>query len=77
MPQSNISSRVAAFRSMLKQDMAWYDDPKNGVGALCGRLAADAAAVQGVSKLSNNTYLGTLLLLWPLHGFVINVNKLF
>ncbi|KAG7304719.1 hypothetical protein JYU34_010067 [Plutella xylostella] len=41
--------RVAAFRSMLKQDMAWYDDPKNGVGALCGRLAADAAAVQGAT----------------------------
>lgn len=33
---------------MLRQEIGWFDDPQNGVGALCARLAADAAAVQGV-----------------------------
>lgn len=40
--------RVAAFRAMLKQEIGWFDDAVNGVGALCARLASDAAAVQGV-----------------------------
>ena len=34
--------------SVLK-DLSWYDSPKNTVGALTTRLAADAAQVQGVS----------------------------
>ena len=34
--------------SVLK-DLSWYDSPKNTVGALTARLAADAAQVQGVS----------------------------
>ncbi|CAG5040909.1 unnamed protein product [Parnassius apollo] len=38
--------RVAAFRSMLQQEIGWFDEPLNGIGALCSRLAADAAAVQ-------------------------------
>ena len=29
--------------------MAYFDDPKNTVGALTTRLATDASAVQGVS----------------------------
>lgn len=33
---------------MLQQEIGWFDNPLNGVGALCSRLAADAAAVQGV-----------------------------
>uniref|UniRef100_A0A2A4JRP4 ABC-type xenobiotic transporter n=1 Tax=Heliothis virescens TaxID=7102 RepID=A0A2A4JRP4_HELVI len=41
--------RVAAFESMLKQEIGWFDDTRNGVGALSARLASDAAAVQGVS----------------------------
>lgn len=35
---------------MLQQEIGWFDDPVNGIGALCSRLAADAAAVQGVSS---------------------------
>ncbi|KAG6454144.1 hypothetical protein O3G_MSEX008540 [Manduca sexta] len=49
--------RVAAFRSMLAQEIGWFDDPKNGVGALCARLAADAAAVQGAT----GTRIGALM----------------
>ncbi|KAJ2945156.1 hypothetical protein O0L34_g9219 [Tuta absoluta] len=49
--------RVAAFESMLKQEIGWFDDPLNGVGALCSRLAADAAAVQGAT----GTRIGALM----------------
>ncbi|CAH2087972.1 unnamed protein product [Euphydryas editha] len=49
--------RVAAFRAMLKQEIGWFDDPVNGVGALCARLASDAAAVQGAT----GTRIGALM----------------
>ncbi|XP_041969859.1 multidrug resistance protein homolog 49 [Aricia agestis] len=49
--------RVAAFRAMLQQEMGWFDNPTNGVGALCSRLAADAAAVQGAT----GTRIGALM----------------
>ncbi|KAG7242239.1 hypothetical protein INR49_024285 [Caranx melampygus] len=43
--------RLGAFKSMMRQDLSWYDDPKNSVGALTTRLAADAAQVQGLTLL--------------------------
>ncbi|CAG9571820.1 unnamed protein product [Danaus chrysippus] len=49
--------RVAAFRAMLRQEIGWFDDAVNGVGALCSRLAADAAAVQGAT----GTRIGALM----------------
>ncbi|XP_047508388.1 multidrug resistance protein homolog 49-like isoform X2 [Pieris napi] len=49
--------RIGAFRAMLRQEMGWFDNPLNGVGALCGRLAADAAAVQGAT----GTRIGALM----------------
>ncbi|XP_022121081.2 multidrug resistance protein homolog 49-like isoform X2 [Pieris rapae] len=49
--------RIGAFRAMLRQEMGWFDNPMNGVGALCGRLAADAAAVQGAT----GTRIGALM----------------
>ncbi len=33
---------------MLRQEIAWFDDPKNATGALTTRLATSASAVQGV-----------------------------
>lgn len=42
--------RSLTFRAMLKQEMGWYDRKDNGVGALCARLSAEAAHVQGVSS---------------------------
>ena len=42
--------RKLAFEAMLKQEMGWFDDQKNSTGALCSRLSADAAAVQGVRE---------------------------
>jgi ATP-binding cassette subfamily B (MDR/TAP) protein 1 len=41
--------RSMTFKSMMKQEMAWFDDDKNAVGALCARLAGDCAAVQGAT----------------------------
>ena len=43
--------RKLAFAAMLKQEMGWFDQPNNNTGALCSRLSADAAAIQGVRKL--------------------------
>lgn len=40
--------RKLTFAAMLRQEMAWFDDEKNSVGALCSRLSGDASAVQGV-----------------------------
>lgn len=42
--------RIDTFRSILNQEIAWYDDEKNGVGSLCARLSGDASSVQGVSR---------------------------
>lgn len=41
--------RKMAFAAMLKQEMGWYDDDMNSVGALCARLSSDAGAVQGAT----------------------------
>lgn len=41
--------RRMTFAAMLKQEMGWYDDEQNSVGALCARLSSDAGAVQGAT----------------------------
>ncbi|XP_015603415.1 multidrug resistance protein homolog 49 isoform X2 [Cephus cinctus] len=41
--------RKTTFSAMLKQEMGWYDEDSNSVGALCARLSSDAAAVQGAT----------------------------
>ena len=46
------SLRSQGFKTMLSQEVAWYDDPANNVGTLCTRLAVEAAAVQGVCFFS-------------------------
>jgi ATP-binding cassette subfamily B (MDR/TAP) protein 1 len=47
----NLTKRLRSqgFKTMLSQEVAWYDDPSNNVGTLCTRLAVEAAAIQGVS----------------------------
>jgi len=49
--------RRMAFSAMLKQEMGWYDEDANSVGALCARLSSDAAAVQGAT----GTRVGSML----------------
>ncbi|XP_017766399.1 PREDICTED: multidrug resistance protein homolog 49 isoform X2 [Eufriesea mexicana] len=41
--------RRMAFAAMLRQEMGWYDEDTNSVGALCARLSSDAGAVQGAT----------------------------
>ncbi|XP_020369439.2 ATP-dependent translocase ABCB1-like [Rhincodon typus] len=38
--------RYMAFKSMLRQEIAWFDDKKNSTGALITRLATEASQVQ-------------------------------
>ena len=40
--------RSKGFKAILSQDVSWFDDPLNNVGALTTRLSVEAAAVQGV-----------------------------
>uniref|UniRef100_A0A8C6UZX2 ATP binding cassette subfamily B member 1 n=1 Tax=Neogobius melanostomus TaxID=47308 RepID=A0A8C6UZX2_9GOBI len=44
--------RLKAFTAIMRQDLGWFDDHKNSVGALTTRLATDAAQVQGVGLCS-------------------------
>lgn len=38
-----------AYEAVLSQDIPWFDQQDNTAGAICARLAKDAAAVQGVN----------------------------
>uniref|UniRef100_A0A668ALR7 ATP-binding cassette, sub-family B (MDR/TAP), member 11a n=1 Tax=Myripristis murdjan TaxID=586833 RepID=A0A668ALR7_9TELE len=40
--------RKMGFQAMLRQEIGWFDDPRNSPGALTTRLATDASMVQGV-----------------------------
>lgn len=39
--------RVISFKSMLKQEIGWFDLDQNNLGALVTRLSSDAAALKG------------------------------
>lgn len=39
--------RSLTFKSILSQEMGWFDDEDNSVGVLSARLSGDAASVQG------------------------------
>jgi len=41
--------RKKTFQAMLAQEVGWYDLPENNTGALCARLAGDAAKIQGAT----------------------------
>ncbi|CAK6954134.1 bile salt export pump [Scomber scombrus] len=41
--------RKVGFQAMLKQEIGWFDDPRNSPGALTTRLATDASMVQGAT----------------------------
>ncbi|XP_055846900.1 multidrug resistance protein homolog 65-like [Episyrphus balteatus] len=42
-----IRIRSLSFKSIMKQEIGWFDEEKNSVGALSARLAGDAANIQG------------------------------
>ncbi|XP_030613516.1 bile salt export pump isoform X2 [Archocentrus centrarchus] len=41
--------RKVGFHAMLRQEIGWFDDPRNSPGALTTRLATDASMVQGAT----------------------------
>ena len=51
----NLTKRLRSktFKTILSQEVAWFDHPENNAGSLCTRLSVEAAAVQGVSNMSN------------------------
>ena len=49
--------RSLAFKAMLRQEIAWFDEEHNSSGALTTQLAADAGKIQGAT----GTRLGTLM----------------
>lgn len=49
--------RSMTFKAMMDQEMAWFDNSKNAVGALCARLAGDCASVQGATGTRIGSFL--------------------
>jgi ABC-type multidrug transport system fused ATPase/permease subunit len=43
--------RSRVFRAALRQDIAYFDDPKNNTGVLCTRLSTETSAVQGATGI--------------------------
>lgn len=53
--------RAQAFRSILQQEMAWFDRAENNTGTLCTRLSMDAVTIQGVCCNRLNIHWGILI----------------
>lgn len=49
--------RLKMFRAYLRQDAAYFDDPKHGTGSLTTRLATDASLIKTVNKESRRQIL--------------------
>lgn len=66
--------RMAAFSAMLNQEIAWFDEPLNSAGALCSRLANDAANVQGATglRIAMMCQAMSTLICCVLVGFIFN-----
>src|SRR5947209_4382771 len=75
--------RTITFQALIKQEVAFFDDEKNGTGILTSKLATDATKVQGLtgslmgSILQNsvNLVLGLVSLFYLLYYLYIFIYK--
>ncbi|KAK2176084.1 hypothetical protein NP493_686g01047 [Ridgeia piscesae] len=63
--------RRTVFRSLLRQEIGYFDDPRRATGALVTRLSTDASAVHGASgvKLASTLQGGVSVIAGVLIGF--------
>jgi len=66
--------RKRAFRAILRQDIAYFDDHRNSTGALCTRLASDASRVQGCTGVRVGTLLKNFCSLGECYYLLCTVN---
>ena len=52
--------RVLSFKSILRQEIGWFDMDENNLGALVTRLSTDAAALKGFSGPTFSTILNAV-----------------
>ncbi|XP_016941168.4 multidrug resistance protein homolog 49 isoform X1 [Drosophila suzukii] len=66
--------RKRAFGTIVGQDIAYFDDERNSVGALCSRLASDCSNVQGATGARVGTMLQAMstLVVGMVVGFVFS-----
>lgn len=55
----NLTKRIrsTAFKTILSQEIGWFDHPENNVGTLTTRLAVEAASIQGATGIRIGTVL--------------------